>query len=345
MKIILPTLYDTRGGSTRVLLACAAALRDAHAVRVRAPLDEADDPMPADFPAAPLVGARAKAAILPRLARLVAREAAYLRRVRPDVVWVHDEPALYVHGLAARALSPRPVIVWHLHMTAGTGLARRLRLALADRIVSVSRHAAAALPGATILRNPVAPPPAAPAAAGGPSISVVGALVPRKNAGLALDVLAALPDSLLALIGPELDPAYAAALRDRAAPFGARVAFLGPRPADEVWAAASGVALFPSRLENQPLALVEAVLVGRPVVATDIPAHREIFQDLGLDPAGLAPPEPAALARAIRTARPPDPVAVALARALFAPERFADEVRAFTARLPSPGWARGARCA
>ena len=209
MRIVLPTLYDTRGGSTRVLLATAAALRAEHAVRVRAPLPEADDPAASGFPAWPLAGRWAKLAVLPRVAALVAREAAYLRRVRPDAVWVHDEPALYVYGLAARALRPRPQIVWHLHMAAGTGLARRLRRALADRVVSVSRHAAAGVPGAALLRNPVEAPAEAPASAGPLAVTVVAALTPRKNAALALDVLAALPPhTRLTVVGPPLDKLF-----------------------------------------------------------------------------------------------------------------------------------------
>ncbi|HEX8417171.1 MAG TPA: hypothetical protein VF641_06155 [Methylobacterium sp.] len=55
-RILLPTLYDTRGGSTRVLLAAAEALRRDHAVTVRAPLPEADEPALALFPARPLSG-------------------------------------------------------------------------------------------------------------------------------------------------------------------------------------------------------------------------------------------------------------------------------------------------
>ena len=76
MRILLPTLYDTRGGSTRVLLAAATALAERHAVTVRAPLPEAHERTPADFPSQPLESLPAKLAVLPRLAGLVARDLA-----------------------------------------------------------------------------------------------------------------------------------------------------------------------------------------------------------------------------------------------------------------------------
>ena len=181
MRILLPTLYDTHGGSTLALLAAAAALRSRHEVRVRAPIPEADDRVPPDLPAEPLATRRAKLAVLPRLARLVLREAAALRAFRPDVVYVHDEPSLYVYGLAARCLRVRPTLVWHLHMRPGSGPTRLLREALADHRVVIARHAAgeSRLP-TTRLRNPLpSSGPAAPRSVG--TIAVVGALSPRKN--------------------------------------------------------------------------------------------------------------------------------------------------------------------
>ncbi|TXM64853.1 glycosyltransferase, partial [Methylobacterium sp. WL69] len=142
MKILLPTLYDTRGGSTRVLLAAAEALAPVHAVTVRAPLAEADDPAPALFPSRPLTGLWRKLAVLPRLVRLLVRETRALRRLRPDLIHVHDEPSLYVYGLAARALRPRPFVLWHLHADAGAGRTARLRVALADACILISPHVA-----------------------------------------------------------------------------------------------------------------------------------------------------------------------------------------------------------
>ena len=57
-----------------------------------------------------------------------------------------------------------------------------------------------------------------------------------------------------------------------------RVVFAGFRPVEEIWAA-NHVLLMPSRREGLPLTMVEAMLCGRPVIATDVAGHREIIED------------------------------------------------------------------
>jgi glycosyltransferase involved in cell wall biosynthesis len=57
-----------------------------------------------------------------------------------------------------------------------------------------------------------------------------------------------------------------------------RVAFPGFVPPEQIWAE-NHVLVMPSRFEGLPLAMVEAMLCGRPVVATDIAGHREIIED------------------------------------------------------------------
>ncbi|HEV7439041.1 MAG TPA: glycosyltransferase family 4 protein [Methylobacterium sp.] len=356
MKILLPTLYDTHGGSTRVLLAAAEALRPAHAVTVRAPIAEADEPMRALFPSHPLVGLRRKLAILPRLGAIIWREAAALRRLRPDLIYVHDEPSLYVYGVAAEALRPRPRLLWHLHAGGGGGRAARLRAALADACIVISPHVdpPSGLPS-RLIRNPLAlplalplslpltlPPAGSPPGTGLQGLAVVGALVPRKGQDLAVEALARLhrleggAAAHLTLIGPELDPAFSARLRGRIAELGlaAAVTFAGERrPADAF--AGVGIALFPSEAETQPLALAEALARGLPVAVTDIPAHRAMLADAGADPARLSPRAPDALARAILTAarRPPDPALASRIRTLYDPARFTAELRAYLAQI------------
>ncbi len=348
MKILLPTLYDTRGGSTRVLLAAAQALRPGHAVTVRAPLPEADEPVPPLFPSRPLTGRWRKLAVLPVLARLVAREALALRRLRPDVIHVHDEPSLYVYGLAARFSRPRPHLLWHLHADAGRGRLARLRIALADSCILISDHIAPpdGLP-ATLIRNPLPALAPLPAPGGDPlaRLAVVGAIVPRKGQDLAVDALARLrpahPQARLTLIGPELDAAYAATLRSRIAALGLEEAvdFAGERPPETAFAGV-GLALFPSRAEAQPLALAEALARALPIAASDIPAHRAMraaTQATALSLASLTPEAdaPDALATAILTAARtlPSPDLAARTRALHDPARFAEALRARIAAL------------
>ena len=57
-----------------------------------------------------------------------------------------------------------------------------------------------------------------------------------------------------------------------------RVAFAGFAPVEEIWAT-NHVLLMPSRYEGLPLAMVEAMLCARPVVATDVAGHAEIVDD------------------------------------------------------------------
>jgi glycosyltransferase involved in cell wall biosynthesis len=108
-----------------------------------------------------------------------------------------------------------------------------------------------------------------------------------------------------------------------------RVVFAGHSAVAEIWAS-NHVLVMPSRREGLPLAIVEAMLCGRPVVATDVAGHSEILED-GVT--GFLADAPtvnsmanalerfwtkradsveigAAAAKKIRELRPPDPVRV-----------------------------------
>jgi glycosyltransferase involved in cell wall biosynthesis len=56
------------------------------------------------------------------------------------------------------------------------------------------------------------------------------------------------------------------------------VVFPGFRPVEEIWAA-HHVLVMPSRFEGLPLAIVEAMLCARPVIATDVGGHAEVLED------------------------------------------------------------------
>ena len=57
-----------------------------------------------------------------------------------------------------------------------------------------------------------------------------------------------------------------------------RVMFEGYRPVEQIWAS-NHVLVMPSRYEGLPLAIVEAMLCGRPVVATDVAGNAEVVED------------------------------------------------------------------
>lgn len=57
-----------------------------------------------------------------------------------------------------------------------------------------------------------------------------------------------------------------------------RVVFAGYAPVTEIWAS-NHVLVMPSRYEGLPLAIVEAMLCARPVIATDVAGHSEIIED------------------------------------------------------------------
>lgn len=133
----------------------------------------------------------------------------------------------------------------------------------------------------------------------GVAIGSVGRLDGVKGYETLLDALASLTDAHLLLVG---DGPERAALEDRARRIGIsdRLSITGWVAEPRALLSSLDVFVLPSRLESFPLSIVEAMLAGLPVVATDVGSVAEavVEGETGL----LVPPGDAvALAAAIRS--------------------------------------------
>jgi glycosyltransferase involved in cell wall biosynthesis len=111
----------------------------------------------------------------------------------------------------------------------------------------------------------------------------VGRFSVEKNHSLLLQTLARLPGVMLVLVGggksrKDIErQVQEMKLQDR-------VTFLGEISPKDVRAVmrSCDLFMFPSIYEAMPMALLEAMATGMPIVASDIPANRELLQDTGL---------------------------------------------------------------
>jgi glycosyltransferase involved in cell wall biosynthesis len=192
-------------------------------------------------------------------------------------------------------------------------LLRGLRL-VSDRILTVSDHGTAAMrelvPGVAVatVHNAVdvgaferATPETEPASA-----SYVGTLTRRKgliDLSAALDLLVERGTALpLVVVGGsnEVGEEEAGEVRSAVERGRGDVTFLGSLPPAGVRAqlATSSLFILPSHEEGQPIAILEAMAAGLPVVVTTIGANPDVVRD-GVDGFLVPPRDPAALADAV----------------------------------------------
>jgi glycosyltransferase involved in cell wall biosynthesis len=257
--------------------------------------------------------ARVRAAVaLPRYWWRVARQ---LGRTRPDLVHVIDHRGLVLAAVPARLR--RLPVVWHVHAIDPTPFLNRWGSRLAAVVVVPSRSVVGKLPGldpgarvraaASIVpgwarTTPVAPLPADPV------LVTVARLHPDKGLDLLIDALAevrrAVPAARLRIIGAPQEgfEDLPDALRRRAEQrgVGEAVELLGflPEPHHEVRRARAYVQASRERTEILPLAILEAMAAGVPVVATDVGGVADVVHD-GTTGVLVVPDDAAALAAGI----------------------------------------------
>lgn len=302
-------------------------------------------------------GARGLAQAARRLARDIALFRREWRSRRPDLVLVVTT-VLPAAVLAAR-LERIPTVVYAAELyeqewkrsplrRVWGGLLVRL-IALADGIVCCSEAVAGQFAGRTRKPLKVAYPPIGPEYATGDRergrarlglapddvcVTVVGSITRGRGQDVAIAALARVrervPAARLVLVGEPhpraLDRAYADELRELADHDD--VVFAGPQPSDalaDVYAA-SDVVLNPARSESFGRVAPEALVAGRPVVATRVGGIPEAVRD-GVDGLLVAADDSEALAVAVlRVLEAPDSAKAMVAsgrrRAL---ERFGPE--------------------
>jgi glycosyltransferase involved in cell wall biosynthesis len=247
-----------------------------------------------------------------------------LRRLAPDVFHAHlSWPLAAKTQLAAAAAARIPAVVATFHLFPPEPLGRTGRLQgqllgrLADRGIAVSDGVARELRDVLrwpprkveVIRNgidlervrtsfePALRQALAPAGAA-PLVLAVARLDPQKGLDTLLRAAAAFPAAYVAVAGdgPEREPLEREAER---LGISARVRFLGSRNDVPALLAASDAFVLPSLFEGTPLALLEAMAAGRPIVASAIPGVDELVADG--ETALLVPPGDAdALANALR---------------------------------------------
>lgn len=290
IRILYVIQEMNRGGAERILLSTArGAGSHGHEVALAA----RPGPLSPEFPG-PAFG-------LPLLARrpwrvpaaTVALERA-IRAWRPELIHACNPGMAVLTALATlrgRRL-PAVVSVQGVARSDYRPTARILRLAGLPVIacggqVERALVAAGAMVRATV-DNAVGPPPPARERAevlrefGVPEpahlIVSVGRLVPQKNHELAVRALVDIPEATLVILGEGPGRASIDAVARRAGVAG-RVRLAGARADARAVMGAADVVVAPSRWEGLPLAVIEALAAGRPVVATRVIGLAELIED------------------------------------------------------------------
>jgi glycosyltransferase involved in cell wall biosynthesis len=255
---------------------------------------------------------------------------AILRTEKPDLVHAHMPISGFLARLAARIAGvPKVAYTCHgfLFNHASSSLPRRLASFVMEwtaarvtdifltvseaeardaRRLHIARHAAAVRNG----RDPAVfrPDPAARArvrsalgvAPDRVVIIAVSRLVWHKGYPELAAAMRAVPEAELWVVGERLDSDRGADMASvlRAAGLGDRLRMLGYRSDIPALLAAADIFTLPSRFEGLPMSVIEAMLTGLPVVATDVRGPAEQVAD-GVTGVSVPPGDAAALGAAL----------------------------------------------
>lgn len=252
------------------------------------------------------------------------------------ISWLHRQDVPYVVVCHNNASGPGPNPEEIARLRAFFDRAAHTLFVSTHNLLQAERHLGAAPPRARLIQNPLstATPAALPSATPGPLplLGVVGRIdIAHKGLDLLFEAVASLPPRSLrlALTGRVEDPAALSALVARHR-LQDTVEIRGPLPAADVMRAYRELELFllTSRYEGCASAMIEAMMCGRPVLATDVGGVSDWITD-GIE--GYVAPE--ITADAIRTTllralvdRPRWPAMGTAARARFDRQRDPDPV-------------------
>ncbi|MEV6911266.1 glycosyltransferase [Amycolatopsis sp. NPDC051071] len=233
-----------------------------------------------------------------------------IARFRPEIVVAHNVGASLVARLALVPWRRPLVTVFHGVADDELTMAARVVRRTSDRVVAVSpatadRLAEAGLSRPVVIRNAVfarrpvfgraAVRASLGVAAGTPVALCLARLEPQKRHDVLLDAWALLEsDAVLWLAG---DGSLRAELESRHGDLSGRIRFLGTREDVPDLLAAADVTVLTSDWEGLPLAVLESMAAGRPVVATDAGGVGEVLS--GGAGVVVPPGDPLAVAKAL----------------------------------------------